>query len=103
MARLISVVKRWAALGAVVVVMVAVSGLAWIAGPDGLPAHDAATASRSVAPPEPEIEPAPALVTPAGTETAPDFRGIARWLNSEPLTMEEQRGKVVLIDFWTYS
>jgi cytochrome c biogenesis protein CcdA/thiol-disulfide isomerase/thioredoxin len=34
---------------------------------------------------------------------APDFAGIDRWLNSRPLTMAQLRGKVVLIDFWTYS
>lgn len=34
---------------------------------------------------------------------APDFRGISGWLNTEPLTMESLKGKVVLIDFWTYS
>ena len=34
---------------------------------------------------------------------APEFRDIALWLNSEPLEMESLRGKVVLIDFWTYS
>ena len=34
---------------------------------------------------------------------APDFAGIAAWLNSPPLTMAGLRGKVVLIDFWTYS
>jgi cytochrome c biogenesis protein CcdA/thiol-disulfide isomerase/thioredoxin len=35
--------------------------------------------------------------------TAPDFTGIELWLNSKPLTIRELRGKVVLIDFWTYS
>jgi cytochrome c biogenesis protein CcdA/thiol-disulfide isomerase/thioredoxin len=34
---------------------------------------------------------------------APDFAGIAAWLNSPPLTMKGLRGKVVLVDFWTYS
>ncbi len=34
---------------------------------------------------------------------APDFHGIARWLNSKPLTLPGLRGRVVLIDFWTYS
>jgi cytochrome c biogenesis protein CcdA/thiol-disulfide isomerase/thioredoxin len=34
---------------------------------------------------------------------APDFAGISRWLNSKPLTLASLRGKVVLIDFWTYS
>ena len=45
------------------------------------------------------------LVTPAtGNEkTVPEIRGIESWINSEPLTFEEQRGKVVLVDFWTYT
>lgn len=34
---------------------------------------------------------------------APDFVGIDTWLNSPPLTMAQLKGKVVLIDFWTYS
>ncbi|KDB06680.1 Redoxin domain protein [Burkholderia sp. lig30] len=41
--------------------------------------------------------------TPASGNTAPEFTGIDTWLNSEPLTMQRLRGKVVLIDFWTYS
>lgn len=35
-------------------------------------------------------------------DSASEFTGITQWLNSEPLTMEAMRGKVVLIDFWTY-
>jgi cytochrome c biogenesis protein CcdA/thiol-disulfide isomerase/thioredoxin len=34
---------------------------------------------------------------------APDFTGIDHWLNSSPLTMAGLKGKVVLVDFWTYS
>jgi cytochrome c biogenesis protein CcdA/thiol-disulfide isomerase/thioredoxin len=34
---------------------------------------------------------------------APEITGIAQWINSPPLTLEELKGKVVLIDFWTYS
>ncbi|MFI4957185.1 MAG: cytochrome c biogenesis protein DipZ [Gammaproteobacteria bacterium] len=34
---------------------------------------------------------------------APGFSGVETWLNSSPLTMESLKGKVVLIDFWTYS
>lgn len=33
----------------------------------------------------------------------PSLDGATDWLNSKPLTTEELRGKVVLIDFWTYS
>ncbi len=34
---------------------------------------------------------------------APEFSGITSWLNSEPLTILNLKGKVVLIDFWTYT
>lgn len=34
---------------------------------------------------------------------APEFTGIENWLNSPPLTLASQRGKVVLVDFWTYT
>ncbi len=37
---------------------------------------------------------------------APDFTGITQWLNTpgdRPLTLAGLRGKVVLVDFWTYS
>ncbi len=33
----------------------------------------------------------------------PSLAGAVSWLNSPPLTVEGLRGKVVLIDFWTYS
>ena len=31
------------------------------------------------------------------------FSGATGWLNSPPLTTDELRGKVVLVDFWTYT
>lgn len=34
---------------------------------------------------------------------APTFAGATGWLNSRPLTSKSLRGKVVLVDFWTYS
>jgi cytochrome c biogenesis protein CcdA/thiol-disulfide isomerase/thioredoxin len=35
---------------------------------------------------------------------APEFAGISQWLNTdEPLTMERLRGKIVLVNFWTYT
>jgi cytochrome c biogenesis protein CcdA/thiol-disulfide isomerase/thioredoxin len=33
----------------------------------------------------------------------PSLNGAVAWLNSPPLTREQLKGKVVLIDFWTYS
>ncbi|HSA60032.1 MAG TPA: redoxin family protein [bacterium] len=61
-------------------------------------------------PAAPATETAPA--TPPAAETSPakkavvempEFLGIAQWINSAPLTKESLKGKVVLIDFWTYS
>ncbi len=31
------------------------------------------------------------------------FNGAVKWLNSPPLTREQLKGRVVLVDFWTYS
>lgn len=47
----------------------------------------------------------PAATTPAG---APDgelasLKSATAWLNSEPLTAEGLRGRVILVDFWTYT
>ena len=33
----------------------------------------------------------------------PGFDGAAGWLNSAPLAAEDVRGKVILVDFWTYT
>jgi len=33
----------------------------------------------------------------------PEFDGATGWLNSPPLTATGLRGKVVLVDFWTYT
>ncbi len=39
----------------------------------------------------------------AGTVPAPDFPPGLDWLNvARPLTMTDLRGKIVLLDFWTY-
>ena len=32
---------------------------------------------------------------------APEITG-GPWINSEPLSMEKLRGRVVLVEFWTY-
>ena len=52
-------------------------------------------------------------LTPAGLHTSsaqlpvegrlPSFDGATEWLNSPPLTTAELRGKVVLVNFWTYT
>jgi len=34
---------------------------------------------------------------------APEIKNIAGWINSDPQTIANLKGKVVLVDFWTYS
>ena len=33
----------------------------------------------------------------------PSLRGATGWLNSRPLTQADLRGKIVLVNFWTYT
>ena len=50
--------------------------------------------------------PKPILITQTidVTDSAkPDLSGATAWINSPPLTFASLRGKVVLVDFWTYS
>ena len=38
-----------------------------------------------------------------GTTPAPDFPQGLDWLNTQrPLSMEDLKGKIVILDFWTY-
>ena len=78
------------------------------------PASALAAASAPTAAPAPEPTntpvakatptPSPAASARSGDEElAPELRDIASWINSEPFTLESQRGKVVLVDFWTYT
>ncbi|MBU1426309.1 MAG: cytochrome c biogenesis protein DipZ [Gammaproteobacteria bacterium] len=46
---------------------------------------------------------APSAPQETGKAMAPPLKGATQWLNSPPLSMEALRGKVVLVDFWTYS
>ncbi|MDQ0045449.1 cytochrome c biogenesis protein CcdA/thiol-disulfide isomerase/thioredoxin [Variovorax boronicumulans] len=50
------------------------------------------------------VLPEPAPVRKLGIEGQfPSLAGATEWINSPPLTPEVLRGKVVLVDFWTYS
>jgi cytochrome c biogenesis protein CcdA/thiol-disulfide isomerase/thioredoxin len=45
----------------------------------------------------------PAVPGTHGEGEMPSLAGATAWLNSAPLTPEALRGKVVVVDFWTYS
>jgi thiol-disulfide isomerase/thioredoxin len=34
---------------------------------------------------------------------APNIQGISAWINSAPINLSQLRGKIVIVDFWTYS
>ena len=46
---------------------------------------------------------APAPVSLDDEGAMPELSGAVAWINSQPLTRESLKGKVVLVDFWTYS
>jgi len=52
--------------------------------------------------PAPVDGPLPASVALEDLGSAPELTGIDTWINSEPLTMASLRGKVVLVEFWTF-
>ena len=53
---------------------------------------------------EPAPQPAFQLEKPLATPyPEPQLAGIQDWINSNPLVLADLKGKVVLIDFWTYS
>jgi thiol-disulfide isomerase/thioredoxin len=62
------------------------------------PANNGAMMRASTEPPK-SANPAPLPVE----GTLPSLDGAVQWLNSPPLTKEALRGKVVLVDVWTYS
>ena len=45
---------------------------------------------------------APPVHLAAAQGTAPEFTGLGNWFNSPPLSIGGLRGKVVLVNFWTY-
>lgn len=62
----------------------------------------AAAVFASACSPQVQADPVePTHTSPA--PLAPEFKGIDHWLNTAPLTMQQLRGKVVLVEFWTYS
>ncbi len=49
------------------------------------------------------VGPGSSVASTASGPVAPDLATGRTWLNSPPLTMAGLRGRVVLVDFWTYS
>ena len=79
--------------------------VATVRGDAGAPmlAGMAGTASGSVAGSVAAAAGGTAAAAPPVEGEMPSLDGAVAWLNSAPLTTQQLRGKVVLIDFWTYS
>jgi thiol-disulfide isomerase/thioredoxin len=68
------------------------------------------TPTRSAKPPGDAAMSSGAMMSAKGSEGAaaiegdmPELAGATAWLNSKPLTRKALHGKVVVVDFWTYS
>ncbi|MEY4745242.1 MAG: hypothetical protein RL272_1187, partial [Candidatus Parcubacteria bacterium] len=89
-------------------VLGALGVMAWIVnirlGGAPMPEPGAAGAGiRFGMPADPSSRAEGAGALPVLAAAMPDFSDIAAWINSEPLTPAGLKGKVVLVDFWTYS
>ncbi len=45
----------------------------------------------------------PVAINNSISQPLPEFQGISQWLNSHPLSIQELKGNVVMIQFWTFS
>ena len=73
------------------------------ATPQPTAAPPASAASQPTAAPATPVAPCEGTRGGQTGNCAPEFAGTQKWINSQPLLLQELRGKVVLIDFWTYS
>ncbi|KVL88945.1 cytochrome c biogenesis protein DipZ [Burkholderia stagnalis] len=69
----------------------------------GAPAQPDGAMMRAAATSQPQAMRAAASAALPVEGTLPSLDGAVQWLNSPPLTTAGLRGKVVLVDFWTYS
>ncbi|HEX8651923.1 MAG TPA: thioredoxin-like domain-containing protein [Pyrinomonadaceae bacterium] len=68
---------------------------------DVTPVATQSSASESSAPEESEAEERDRLIDARRARRAPELAE-GTWINSEPLTVEGLRGRVILLDFWTF-
>lgn len=71
--------------------------IGWLRPPAAAAAYNHAAAAG------PDGSPADPRRDPRHDPMMPSLSGASGWINSPPLTRDSLRGKVVLIDFWTYS
>ena len=74
------------------------------AGPESQPTVTP-TVEQTIQDPTPKAQTTsePASADEINLPMASELIGITGWINTEPFTLKSLRGKVVLIDFWTYT
>ena len=84
------------AVGLLVLVSLAVLTAGYASGRGPLGIFDYAVAQLSHANGDPAV-----VVSEDSASAAPEF-AVGDWINSEPLTLKSLRGRVVLVEFWTF-
>lgn len=51
---------------------------------------------------KPETIPSSSEVAQSNGQKLPEFQGISQWLNSSPLSVQDLKGNVVLVQIWTF-
>ncbi len=69
--------------------------------PEPTPAEPLTESEAATATAQPSATPKPRTV--ADGPVAPQLAGITGWINTEPFNLDDLRGQVVLVDFWTYT
>ncbi|MCY7283386.1 MAG: thioredoxin family protein [Cyanobacteria bacterium CAN_BIN43] len=67
---------------------------------------DSTAITKPIAPPTTPSNPTSAIeLDPLASARSalPDFQGISQWLNSAPMSIASLKGKVVLVQFWTFA
>jgi cytochrome c biogenesis protein CcdA/thiol-disulfide isomerase/thioredoxin len=70
---------------------------------EGRPEAQGQQSAAGSPPPPAQVQPEAQVEDFPGEGGMPSLSGAVQWLNSPPLTPEALKGKVVVVDFWTYS
>ena len=81
----------------------ALSGLAGGSSTPAAVRTDPTSGSSDLSPRGPVVSCISGAAGLANCGPAPAFTGISHWVNTPPITLGQFKGKVVLVNFWTYS